>query len=97
MAHRQRLTEREQLKRLLAAESELHRAVLRSEWQRLASSGDLARGWKDAVPKWAPGTAWWTLGSAAAGLLLARRWKPLLRWAPAAWTLWRWWRRFGAK
>lgn len=93
MAQPDRVTEREQLKRLLVAESDLHRAILGSEWRRLTSWGKAAQHWKDTLSGRATGPAWWALGSAAVGLLLTRRWRTWVRWAPTAWTLWRWWRR----
>jgi hypothetical protein len=89
------MTDREQLKRLLVAESDLHRAVLRSECQRLGSVCSTAFRWQEGLRALSPRSPWWALGSAVVGLLLARRAKPILKWAPAAWTLWRWWRRHG--
>ncbi len=89
------MTEREQLKRLLVAESDLHRAVLRSECHRLQSAYSNAFRCQDGLRAFSPRSTWWALGSALTGLFLARRGKPLLKWASAAWTVWRWWRRHG--
>lgn len=94
MAETRRLSEREQLKRLLVAESELHRAVLRAQCQRVLSLGKAVLPGKSGQGFLSSTSTWWTLGSALAGWLVARRWKPVLKLVPAAWALWRWWRRY---
>ena len=63
-------------KRLLLAEADLHRQLVRLEWARLH------RG-TDAVRAFTSGNRWWLLGLAVAGgTLLARRWHGLARWLP---------------
>lgn len=97
MAQRNRHNPREELKRLLLAEADLHRAVLQTEWQRARSSwswiltgADWSR-WLARLPhRW----AWF---GAAAGWLATRRWREFRVWIPALFVLWRWWRRYGSR
>ena len=91
--------EREQIKRLLTAEAELHRAVLRTEyanaralWEsltRLSSTG----GW---IARLRHKAGAWAVASAAAGWWAVRGRRHLSTLLPALYALWRWWRKHGA-
>lgn len=86
---------RRELKRLLIVEANLHRAVLCSEWQ-------MARSWLTReflclrLRTWLTQQPIWGLcAGVATAWLASRRWKRLTSWVPAAYALWRWWRRHG--
>ena len=73
-------------KRLLIAEADLHRQLLRSE------QIGLSRRW-DSARTLAGRNQWWILGGALGlGLLLTRRWRGVVQWVPVALATWRTWK-----
>jgi len=80
------LTELKHRKRLLSAQSDLHRAVLQAEWTRLRDRIHWVESKGATVRKLGP---WLGLVGAVTGLFAARRPGNLARWIPAALALWR--------
>jgi len=80
--------------RLLVLQGDLHRSLLRFESDALRERfAGLARAREKRV---SPGPLLFA-GTVLAGLLAARRWRTLLRWAPTAVAACRWLRRLTTK
>ncbi len=79
-----RLAER---KRALVAQADLHRAMIAVERERLHTR------WVTAHAATAPSRGWMDLGLAVGAALLPRRLSGILRFLPAALTVWRMWKR----
>jgi hypothetical protein len=75
------LTER---KWLIVLESDLHRSLVELECANLRARLDSTR-----ARIWS-GSPWLLAGGAVAGLVAARHWRGLARWAPTALAAWRW-------
>jgi hypothetical protein len=81
MSARKRLTGLAEAKRLLVLQGDLHRTLLRIEGYALRERlADLAM----VSEKSRRGRPLVLAGSVLAGILAVRRWRALLRWAPAA-------------
>jgi hypothetical protein len=89
MAAQTKLTELEERKQLLVLQAELHRAVLQAE----VVNARACLGWVARAREILPGGPWWLAGGTAAGLLLARKWRPALKLVPAGLAAWRWFRK----
>lgn len=83
----QRLKQLEEQRQVLLAEADLHRSTLGLECARWRTRLDSVRTRFRSGP-------WWLAGAALAGLLAARRWRGLARWALTAFTSWRWMRQW---
>jgi hypothetical protein len=87
MSARQRLNELAEAKRLLALQGDLHRSLLRLDGCALrARFASLSA----ARAKLEAGRPLLFAGAVLAGVLAARRWRTLLRWAPTAVAAYRW-------
>ena len=75
------LTER---KWLIVLEADLHRSLVELECANLRARLDSAR------PGIRSGGPWLLAGGAVAGLVAARYWRGVARWAPTALAAWRW-------
>ncbi len=75
------LTER---KRLIVLEADLHRSLVKLECANLRARLD------SACAGIRSGSPWLLVGGAVAGLVAARHWRGLARWAPTALAAWRW-------
>jgi len=71
-------------KRLIVLESDLHRSLVELECAQLRARLDSARAGIRL------GGPWLLAGGAVAGLVAARHWRGLARWAPRALAAWRW-------
>jgi len=85
MLAQEKLSELAERKKLLVLQADLHRAVLQAE----VVNARARLMWLGQVREKMPGGPWWLAGGATAGLLLARKWRPLLKWFPAGLTAWR--------
>ena len=76
-------------KRLLIAQSDVHRALLRAEWVRARSrwEGMVATGEK------LRSSPWLLVGGAVVGLVAARKWRSVLKILPVALTGWKWFKK----
>jgi hypothetical protein len=81
------LTELAERKRLLVAQADLHRAILRAEGVRVRSRFNWISEAREKVGAAGP---WLALGAGALGILAARRWRNVVRWIPTALAIWRW-------
>ena len=83
MSRRQRLSELEEARQLLVLQGDLHRALIRLEVRTLRERFTRLAAVKRTHPLLFAGTA-------LAGLLAARRWRSVLRWAPVVVPTYRW-------
>ena len=79
MLYRERLRELEETQRLLVAQSDLRRHLVREEITRLREQACRVTT-----------NPWLLLGAAAGGFFAFRRWRSLSRWLPPALGVWRW-------
>ena len=94
MLARRRLSELAEARRLVVLQADLHRNLLRLETETLRERFAGLTAARDRL--WS-GRPVWVAGAVLAGVLAVSRWRTLLRWAPAAATVYRWFRRFAAK
>jgi len=83
----ERLAEIERQQDELLLQSDLHRQMLALE----AASWALRFALVDSASQTVSGDRWWLLPVAAIGGVLAmRKWRSLVKWAPAALSVWKW-------
>ena len=87
MFNRQRLAELEEVQRLLVAQADLHRGMIRLEFvslkERLGWIGVARQSFQAGRPLFLAATA-------LVGGVAATKWRKLARWVPAALSAWRW-------
>jgi hypothetical protein len=74
-------------KRLLILQSDLHRALLRSE---CVSASERLRWLNEARDKVRSASPWLAVGAGIAGLVAASRGRTVAKWIPTVLTAWRW-------
>jgi len=83
----ERLAEIERQQEVLQVQSDLHRQMLALE----AASWAQRFAWVDSASQTVAGARWWLLPVAAVGGVFAvRKWRSLVKWAPAALSVWKW-------
>jgi hypothetical protein len=86
----ERLAEIERQQEELLLQSDLHRQMLALE----AASWAQRFAWVDSASQTFSGALWWLLPVAAIGGVFAvRKWRTLVKWVPAALSVWKWARR----
>lgn len=78
-------------KRLLLLQSDLNRALLQAECLHVREQ---IEGWRSAATQAKSATPWVALATAAGGFAAMRLAPKGIRWLPAVWGAWRWYRRF---
>ncbi len=89
MPPQERLTELAEARRLLQAEADLHRQLIRME---LADLRRYAVATQTATGFFQTNRPVKVAGAVMSGLLAARHWRSVLRWSPLLLSAWRWWR-----
>jgi|PlaIllAssembly_1097288.scaffolds.fasta_scaffold397841_2 hypothetical protein len=83
----ERLAEIERQQEELLLQSDLHRQMLALE----AASWAQRFAWVDSASQTFSGARWWLLPVAAIGGIFAvRKWRTLVKWVPAALSVWKW-------